>query len=68
MTVYVFQGPVSQTFNIADSVSLTNGNGDGFTFCGTRSYEVTPAFGTLPGFITVIGDTITVETSNPLDA
>ena len=52
---------------IADSASLTNGNSDGFTYCGARTYSFSAIVGPLPPYISVAGDTLTIETSDPLD-
>ena len=47
-----------------DSASTSYGLGDGFTFCGTRSYTITP---TTYSFLTISGDVLTLVSTNPAE-
>ena len=48
-----------------DSASTTYGNGDGFTFCGPRTYAILPT--TYP-FLTISGDVLTLESADRTEA
>ena len=48
-----------------DSASTTYGLGDGLTFCGTRTYTISPA--TYP-FLTISGNVLTLVSTIPEEA
>ena len=56
---------VTQTVLAKNVVSTTYGNNDGVTFCGTRSYSISPA---IHSFLTLYGDTLTLQSTNSAEA
>ena len=62
MSIVVNQGSQSQTLRAIDTVSLSEGNQDGETFCGTRSYAIV---GTPPAFVSLVGDQLTAVSTDP---
>ena len=42
MSVYVGESFVTQTLQIEDTVSLTEGSMDGYSYCGDRNITMTP--------------------------
>ena len=58
-----------QTFpQVQDDVSLTNGNGDGFTFCGTRAFDIVTSSLVYSSWGSLAVDTFSVLTNNNADA
>ena len=64
MLAYVNSTAVTQTVLATDSVSETNGNLDGVSFCGPRAYSISPSS---PSFLGLSGDTLTLLSTNPVD-
>ena len=57
MQALVSQGPIIQTVTAIDSASLIYGAGDGVSFCGGRSYTISPTSYT---FLSLASDTLTL--------
>ena len=65
MQAIVGQGAVTQTTLATDTESLTNGNMDGVTLCGPRSYSISP---TSYSFLDLTTDTLTLQSVDPAEA
>ena len=47
-----------------DTASATYGSGDGVTFCGARSYTISP---TTYSFLSLTGDVLSLASTNPAE-
>ena len=61
MLAYVNLGSDTQTVLSTDTASATNGNLDGVTLCGPRTYTITPA---TYSFLDLSGDTLTLQSTD----
>lgn len=66
MLAYVDQDTDTQTVHAIDSVSMVYGNGDGFTYCGPRTYEILSPDS--HPYLGIISDQLILGSSNPADA
>ena len=64
MVAYISGGASVQTVDAPDVVSQGYGNMDGFSKCGSRTISISPS---VP-WLTVSGDTVTLQSSTPSDA
>ena len=65
MRAYVNLVADTQTVIATDSASLTYGTTDGVSLCGPRTYSISP---TTYSFLTLFGDTLTLQSTDPLEA
>ena len=66
MLAYVEQGADTQTVHALDSVCMAYGNGDGFTYCGPRTYSIISPEN-YP-YLGIISDQLILNSENPADA
>ena len=64
MLAYVNSAAATQTVLATDSASLTNGNMDGVSLCGPRTYSISPSSSSILG---LSGDTLTLLSTDPAD-
>ena len=65
MTAYVYKAAATQTVLASDTTSTSYGTMDGVSFCGTRSYSISP---TTYSFLSLSSDKLTLQSTNPADA
>jgi len=61
MAVKVLVEQQTQTVLAVDTVSTSNGGGDGFMTCGPRTYSIMPAD---LGYLVLIGDVLALESND----
>ena len=65
MLAYVNSAADTQLVLASVTASWTNGDGDGFTFCGPRSYSIAP---TTYSFLTLTDNVLTLQSTDPAEA